>query len=475
MNPFKGRTQIFSESPITSENVKSVLEKAVQVHNANATQIQFLYDYYRGSHPVLNRVKKYNADICNKIVENHAYEIVQFKLSYEFAYPVKYVSRGEPDKSAEIANVERFLRESNKYTCDGEIAQWLYICGVGYRFSLPNNAYNADYRPIKVRSYDPRNAFVIYRDDGGFNIPAAGVIIRTDSNGKRLYNVYTENEFIVCGDDFKPKTVDSHYLGMIPLIEYRLNPDRMGAFEPIIGILDGIDTLDSNRIDAVESVVQSLTIFLNADIDEATFKMAKEQGAICIKSQAGAPADAKALQFNLSQDEVQTAISHLYDMALTIVGMPDRQSRTGGGDTGAAVSLRNGWSIAEARALLTERFWNESDREFLRLVIRICDNVIPASVKDLRPSDVDIKFTRNLSDNLLVKTQALQNLVKCGMNIESALQVVGLVSDPHAVALASPAMQASVDMILAELDAVKKSNAEPVKTEENAELVVGVS
>lgn len=466
-NPFEGRTQIVSDvSVITEQNIKSVLENAVTLHNRNAYEIEYLYNYFRGNQPVLNRFKKFNADINNKVVENHAYEAVAFRLSYEFAYPVRYVSRGEPDKSEEISNVERFLREANKYTCDGELAQWLYICGVGYRFALPNKGNDVDYRPLRVTSVDPRKAFVIYTNDEGFIRPCAGVLIRKNADGENVYNVYTNSQLIVCDSSFNAIMTSNHVLGQIPLIEYRLNPERMGVFEPVMGLLDGINTLDSNRIDAVEAVVQSILVVLNADVSQEDVDNAGKLGIMVLKGVPGLPADAKALQFTLSQEEVQIAISHLYDMALTIMGLPDRQSRNGGGgDTGAAVSLRNGWSVAEARALSTERFWNESEREFLRLIIRICKDIVPEKIGDLKPSDADIKFTRNLSDNLLVKTQALTNLISSGMAVEPSLQAVGLVSDYRAVSLASPAMHANLDKLVAESELAKSALKQGDNTE----------
>ena len=43
--------------------------------------------------------------------------------------------------------------------------------------------------------------------------------------------------------------------------------------------------------------------------------------------------------------------------------------------------------------------------------------------------DVDIKFTRNKSDNMLVKSQSLQNMLACGVDLDTAFNVCGLFSD----------------------------------------------
>ena len=59
--------------------------------------------------------------------------------------------------------------------------------------------------------------------------------------------------------------------------------------------------------------------------------------------------------------------------------------------------------------------------------------MIDSGIKDLKVSDIDIKFSRDLSDNLLVKTQALNNLQTANIPPQVANAVVGLFSDPVSV------------------------------------------
>ena len=58
---------------------------------------------------------------------------------------------------------------------------------------------------------------------------------------------------------------------------------------------------------------------------------------------------------------------------------------------------------------------------------------VAEDLKKLRISDIDIKFTRNNTDSLLVKTQGLQNLLEAGIHPRIAIAVVGLFSDPEQV------------------------------------------
>ena len=89
-----GREVLFSsETEITSGNVVEVLQAVLPTHKRNSADIDYLYRYYRGEQPILNRVKDIRPEICNKIVENHAYEIVDFKKGYVFGEPIQYAPR----------------------------------------------------------------------------------------------------------------------------------------------------------------------------------------------------------------------------------------------------------------------------------------------------------------------------------------------------------------------------------------------
>ena len=91
-----GREVIYSsEEVITKENVVKVLKDAYSIHQKNSSDIDYLYNYYKGNQPILQRTKLIRPEINNKIVENHAYEIVDFKKGYVFGEPVQYVRREE--------------------------------------------------------------------------------------------------------------------------------------------------------------------------------------------------------------------------------------------------------------------------------------------------------------------------------------------------------------------------------------------
>ena len=104
---------------ITRDNVVDVLTKALVTHDLNRSEIEYLWNYYRGKQPILNRVKDVRPEICNKIVENRANEIVSFKVGYLCGEPIQYVSRnGNEQTTAAITALNELMFAEDKATQD---------------------------------------------------------------------------------------------------------------------------------------------------------------------------------------------------------------------------------------------------------------------------------------------------------------------------------------------------------------------
>lgn len=428
-----GREVIYSsEEVITKENVVKVLKDAYSTHQKNSADIDYLYNYYKGNQPILQREKLIRPEINNKIVENHAYEIVDFKKGYVFGEPVQYVRRGEEDGvSDKIALLNEYMFMVDKALQDKDLAEWFNICGTSYRMVLPNKnyAYDSDESPFEIDTLDPRYTFVVYNNGFGKR-PLMGVKYIETEDRKVKFSVYTDNKYYEIVDD-KVEIEDSHVLGAVPIIEYPANMARIGSFEVVLGLLDALNNTVSNRMDGIEQYIQSFMKFINCDIDETDFMALKELGAIKIKGEPGNPADVDLVSQELDQSQTQVTKDDIYQMILIICGMPDRNgaNRTTG-DTGQAVILRDGWSAAESRARDTELVFKSSEKKFLKIVLRVVRDL---SHLDLSLSDIDIKFTRNRTDHLLVKTQGMQNQLEAGIHPQIAIATSGLYSDPEQV------------------------------------------
>lgn len=406
---FTGRTVISTNAKsITRENLLTVLTQAKMTHSKNKSEIEYLFNYYKGKQPILDRKKEVRPDICNTIVVNRANEIVAFKTGYLCGEPIQYINRnGEDTVTENINTLNEYMFSEDKASQDEEIVEWGNICGTAYRLVLPDDRGETDEAPFEMYTLDPRYAFVVYSNGIGKK-PLMGVIESQDENNVTHYSIYTEDKYFHV---LESSIVEEspHILGMIPIFEYPANNARLGAFEIVLPLLDAINNVESNRLDGVEQIVQAFIKFINCDITKDEYEAFLEMGAIKVKSVDGAPADVGVVTTELNQDQTQTLSENLYNTVLTICGMPNRNGGNSTSDTGSAVLLRDGWSLAEARAKDSEHIFKRAEKKMLKLVLKICNT---SGELALKLSDISLKFTRRNYENIQSKSQVLISMLQ---------------------------------------------------------------
>ena len=433
MEMYGRRVITTDETVLTDENIVSELNKAFDTHRLNRGEIEYLWNYYRGKQPILQRTKTVRPEICNKIVENRANEIVSFKVGYLCGEPIQYVGRnGDESVSKAIAELNEMMFSENKATQDKEVVEWQMICGTAYRLVLPDATGEEDDAPFEMFTLDPRDTFVVRSSEVG-NKPIFAVKYRVDSENNRICSIYSADKFWrIVGD----KVVESkaHALGMIPIFEYPANNARLGAFEIVLPMLDAINTVASNRMDGIEQFIQSFIKFVNCDIDEEKFKALKDMGAIKVKSVDGNVADVSIVTQELNQMQTQTLVDYLYQTVLTICGMPNRNGGSSTSDTGAAVIMRDGWSLAESRAKDSELMFKKSENEVLKLILRIVRDTrgLSEDIYGLRLKNISLQFTRRNYENVQSKAQVLVSMLQQNkIHPRLAFQHSGLFTDPE--------------------------------------------
>lgn len=411
---------------ITKDNVLDVLRKSLNTHVLNRNEIDYLYKYYKGDQPIRYRVKEVRPEICNRIVENRANEIVSFKVGYLCGEPIQYVSRSGKENTVRQVNIlNEYMFAEDKASQDQEIVEWQMICGTAYRMVLPDDAEDLDEAPFEMYTLDPRNTFIVYSSEIG-NEPLMAVKYYVDDTNVTHYSIYTKSMYYVVDGDLLVESTP-HALYDIPIIEYPANNSRLGSFEIVLPLLDAMNSVASNRMDGVEQLVQAFIKFINCDISKEEYQEFLELGAIKVKSVDGQAADVGVVTTELNQTQSQTLKDDYYNAMLTICGMPNRNGSKSTSDTGAAVVLRDGWSDAEARAKDSENVFKRAEKKMLKLVLRICEDLRDST---LHLRDIDMKFTRRNYEAIQSKSQVLISMLQePKIHPQLAFQHSGMFSD----------------------------------------------
>ena len=322
------------------------------------------------------------------------------------------------------------MDSEDKQDCDIDICRWRSICGTAYRFVGNDEGKGRllDESDFTLSCENPQYTFVAYHTN---NKPAFSCQIREDEEGKKLYYCFTDSQyFIIRGGVIVNKGVNGN--GAIPVIEYPNNSRRLSDIEITLTITDALNVLSSDRINGIEQFVSAWVKFVNCEIDKETFLAMRQEGALVVKSNNGAEnkADVDVMTTELNQTQSQVAFDDLFNKFLEIQGLANREGNTGG-DTGNAVSLRNGYHESGLREAINEPIIKKSERMSLRIIL----NRLHIKKKfTLVPSDIEIHINRDKLNNILTKSEALKILLECGVYYKRAIKTVDLFSDNERVA-----------------------------------------
>lgn len=418
---------------ITPQNVAQVLSDTIGIHNRNRTLIDYLYRYYKGDQPILYREKLVRPEVNNKVVENHALETVKFKAGQIYGEPIQYVCKKKKASEKINEQVDRFndyLDEANADARNIQLGIYQSAVGTAYKAILREDEWteNGDLPPFRIFIPSPQDVYIVYSSITGK--PMLSVQILKDEDNQQYYQCYSSRQYFKIQNGAVTESGINGF-GGIPIIEYPNNHDRLSDIEIAITMYDAINKYQSDRLNGVEQFVQALMKFKNCEIDESEFVKMIKLGAVSVKDVGnGTQSDVDLMTAELNQSESQVAKDDIYNNMLIVEAMPNRQSNTGG-DTGNAVYLRNGWDFAERDAKLVEAFTKEAEKASARIIL----NIIRKTSMDVNIStrDFDVKITRNPTDNMLVKAQALDYLIKNKIHPLIALITCGLFSDPQKV------------------------------------------
>lgn len=438
------------------------LNRVFAQHLNNCDDIEYLQAYVKGEHrEILNRNKTIREDINNRIVVNYAGSTTRDIVAYFLGKSISYIPRKGVDRDA-VQSLNNALSSENKDKLDIEIATNLSVCGVGYRGTYldvdKTNGYS-----IKMLSHNPLNTFVVHSANparppvfcvdyyivpsnqaspDGLDTNAYGVFT-VFTRGKR-YTIKTGENLLLDGvsrpqidflaNDVTVTVEDFSFGGNLPITEYINNQWRMGDWEAAIGLMDAIDLTASDAVNEIEQYVSALLLVIGAEVTPEVKQKIEQMKMVNIKDIPDSKkVTVEYLTSQLQSSETQVLREYLESSLRVVVGVPDRKSRGGGGgDTGDAVFMRDGWQDIDLVAVSKEQFFKESDRSALAVILYILNTrgeLEKKSNEPLEANHIDIKFTRTKTSNLMTKAQSYEILVRSGIDPTDALEMVDITTD----------------------------------------------
>lgn len=445
----------YDNESVLIQRVIDIIQKSEDIHIKNYNDTVYLKDYFYGDQDIYRDKRKLTRpEIDNKTVENWAYSIIDFRTTYLLGKPIQYVQLDDASEQ-EISTLNKYVRYENKKAKDMLLYQDVLVCGRGFRYVNKDATKQADEAPFEIINCDPENTEVIYSNSLGKKqlfayIKTSMEYVPSDINNKGQeevdpkpydeYTIYTRNATFKINNlsgtlqlvekSFQPLPSGEHLI-----TEYYLNEKRIGLIELGKDLLNDINYLESLDKDDMEQFVNAIMVFTNAQVSAEDLAGIREMGAVCINSTDQKKASIDLLQGRLNATDTQTYYNRLLTAVHQILAVPiaSDSGYITSGDTGKAKLTGQGYTSSGIRSEGAEAMFGMCDLNSLKTILAICKDVPNSNIKDLKVSNIDVRFQRDMSDNLLVKTQSLQTLYECDIPRKFANSIVNLFGDPAAV------------------------------------------
>ena len=392
-----------------------VLEKALEIHEQNKSDCDYLINYFLGEQDILNRTESETSTVNNKIVVNHAFPITREIVGYTLGNPIELTPITGAVRT-DVDTVNKLYNYEEMYMTDTNTATYASICGLGYYITLPSTEITKDNTPdvpIVADTLDPRYTFVVQSSSMMNPQILSCHYIETDDN--MIYTCYTDKyKFVVT--DLETVETSSNPVGYDPITMEENSLFLTGDWEQAISVMNAENVVASDSINDIEGTIRSLLVILGAefeDDDDTRLTDVKKNRLLTLANATGGNVDAKFISPALDSVSTENIREYLKDARNIITGIPDRDSTSTGGDTGTAVLNRNGWTDIEIVAKLKELAIKKAKKRQLQVAIAILKklNLVADS---LMVTDIDINIDRHRMDNLSARTTAFSTLVATG-------------------------------------------------------------
>jgi SPP1 family phage portal protein len=453
----KGIPQIkipIRQSELTIEAVEPYLESIFSQFNDISRQIKSDYDKYCLNHSIIGKVRPHgDTDVNNVVLVPDLKAMVDWKTGYTFGNPIKY-AQSKTIETDDINYLNKYSRSVCQRAIDKEVGKWAFATGVGHYFIEPrSNSFNVEIEAPYVIYHRASDTCVKVYSAFGSNPALFDILFTTytkieDGHDKEVnvYDIYFPATLYTYESEFphsKWKRTNTQSRGMakpLPLVEKRSNTDGIGIVAMGETLQNSVDKLLSNGLDNVEDIVNEIFVYKNVNLGKTPEEQAlnhqkmKKSGAVVLNGgNKDAPADLDTISTKLSLSEVRELFAIIDAKFHSSLGVPMEMSSTNsGGTTKSGSEVANGYDNAYNRALDDINTFITADTELLNKIMWICKNTKGNKINNLEASDIEIKYSLNLTDNILTKTQSYVNLVQSNVPPAIALRLCKLSNDPEA-------------------------------------------
>ena len=400
------------DEEVTSE----VLDKYIRLHQQVVGRYEYLFDMYLNRPEIFDAPPKAGFKPDNRLAVSFPKYMVDTLSGYFNGIPVKKTH----DSDAFLEAISTF--DNNNDMEDEESELFKMACIYGHSFEY---MYQDEYAETKVIYVSPKDMFMVYDDSieqkplfavhyGQVDLKTTGIVIEMD----RMRDFAVDKG----GLTFTEEKINP--FNKLPVIEFMLNDERQGLFEPVISLVNSYNKVMSEKANDVDYFADAYMKILGAQLDEPSIERIKDNRIINLH---GLDASKVIVEF-MDKPDSDAQTEHLLDRIERLIYATSMVANISdenfGNSSGTALAYK--LQAMSNLALSIQRKFQSSLNRRYELFSSLRTNV-PESMKD-EWQNMEYKFTRNEPKNILEEAQTAAQLMGITSD-ETALSVLSVVSN----------------------------------------------
>ena len=405
-----------TQSGINMEIVKKYIKK----HKEMLPRYNYLESMYQGFHGIYDEKAKEDWKPDNRLAVNFPRYITDTFVGYGYGIPIKLTHE---DKKVNEA-IQIFCRQNEMTDHEAEMTKKCCIYGHAFEYLYQNED-----AQTKVTALKPQEIFVVYDDKLSQKALFAiryGVFPEGKKKGK-LYGEILTRDKIISFEDEKILELEDNPYGYIPCIEWRLNDERLGLYEPVTGLIETYNKTIGEKANDVEAFAEAYLAVIGAEVDENGVHRIRDDRLINFYNTDNAKEVLVQFLTKPTADGTQENLLDRLETLIYQISMVANISDESFGSTTSGISLSYKLQAMSNLALMFDRKIEKSLRKRYKIFCSLKTNISDSEAYE----DIEIKTTMNIPRNISEEVNVVAKLEGV-VSKETQLSVLSIVTDAKA-------------------------------------------
>ena len=419
----------------------------------NKGLIDQLIRYYKGDQ--FCGIPNTEQGVDEKIIVNLTKLYCDTAVAIILTKPIKYISRVDgQDYQDDVQLISDYIMDEGDHETNLQTETDIIIDGIGYQYCLEQDM-SVDptpRSPFTTGRFSPSDTYVVRSYDIGNKVVCSfhiadinGIQFITAFDSTYKYTMYPKSIYsqevienlipdgnFYNGDNYYI-TFSAHDLPYNPITEFKNDIYGLSTVADLMGLQDSLNTAISNYDNDVLMKIKQILVIIGCEIDDEDIARLKTSGVLNLPASNNSTdnIDAKFVSSQLN-DSIITYMNDTIDRMSMIAGCPN-QSSNGNAETGIAVEVQNGHTVANFISNKREQAFYKPKREQLGNITAILRRRGELKT-NITENDIEIKFDKNRLASVTDNVNNLIQLLNANVEPYDALNVCPIFDDNASVA-----------------------------------------